>query len=122
MEFELGAGGNNWTRTLSNDEQTEVEEVTLEASLEHRAIVDRLLEIRETKGYKPGWVYYQLLEHESIHAFGLGDWRYVAAKLGYKSRWAWYKWQEVQEMESQVTQSRAIKQKFLLARNVGFEE
>ena len=122
MEFELGTGGNNWTRTLSNDEQTEVEEVTLEASLEHRAIVDRLLGIRETKGYKPGWVYYQLLEHESIHAFGLGDWRYVAAKLGYKSRWAWYKWQEVQEMEPKVTQSRAIKQKFLLARNVGFEE
>lgn len=99
MEFEIGTGGQGSTRTLSKDEQTQVEEVSLEASPEHRAIVDQLLEIREKKGYKAGWVYYKLLEHESIKAFGLGDWRYVASKLGYKSRWAGYKWQEVQALK-----------------------
>ncbi len=122
MEFEMGTGGNGSARTLSKDEQTEVEEVTLEASLEHQAIVDQLLATREKKGYKAGWVYYQLLEHKSIKAFGLGDWRYIASKLGYKSRWACHRWQEVQSMEPALTQHDSIEPKFPLVSHLSFED
>lgn len=122
IEFEMGTGGNGSARTLSNDEQTQVEEITLEAHPEHRAIVDQLLGTRETKGYKAGWVYYQLLEHESIKAFGLGDWRYIASKLGYKSRWAWHRWQEVQAMEPALTQYGSVRPRFPLVSNLSFED
>jgi superfamily II DNA or RNA helicase len=95
FEWEMGQGQPVGMRSIDK-EAGEIQELVIQVNPEHTAIVDQILQIQQQTNRKPGWVYYRLLDHERIKEFGLGDWRYVAAKLGYKSGWAWHKWQEVQ--------------------------
>ncbi len=95
MEFEMGTGGLKPARTI-NQEHTEIEEVSLELIREHQMLVDRLIEVQQRTGRRPGWIFYQLKELESIETFTLKDWRYIAKQLGYTSDWAWKAWQEIQ--------------------------
>nr|WP_062436744.1 DEAD/DEAH box helicase [Picosynechococcus sp. PCC 73109]AMA10630.1 hypothetical protein AWQ23_14375 [Picosynechococcus sp. PCC 73109] len=55
-----------------------------------KARLDELLEERESKGYKPGWVAFRLGEL----APPLQVWKAAASELGYKPGWAWYQWQK----------------------------
>lgn len=50
-------------------------------------------------GYKPMWVYYQILEHFPDITFE--EVQAVGAELDYKPRWADYKWMEIEESRSQ---------------------
>ncbi len=96
MEFEMGAGGISPARIVKLEDATEIEEVSLELVPAHQTIVDRLIEVQQRTGRRPGWIFYQLKELEGIESFTLGDWRYIARQLGYTSDWAWKAWQEIQ--------------------------
>ncbi len=54
---------------------------------------DRLVEIQTSKGLKPAWIGFRLLELKAP----LAVWKVAAQQLGYKPGWAWHKWQECQE-------------------------
>lgn len=95
IEFEMGTGGLKPARTI-NQEQTEIEEISLELIASHQTIVDQLIEVQQRTGRRPGWIFYQLKELEGIESFTLGDWRYIAKRLGYTTDWAWKAWQEIQ--------------------------
>ena len=52
FEFEMGMGGLKPARTI-NQEQTEIEEISLELIHSHQMIVDRLIEIQQRTGRRP---------------------------------------------------------------------
>ena len=58
-----------------------------------RTEFDRLVEIQTSKGLKPAWIGFRLLELKAP----LAVWKVAAQQLGYKPGWAWHKWQECQE-------------------------
>jgi superfamily II DNA or RNA helicase len=97
FEWEMGEGQPAGERLVEREEG-EVKELILEINPAHAAIVDGLVENQLAMGKRPGWTYYRLLELPGIKAFELGDWRYIAQKLGYKPGWGWFKWQEVQAL------------------------
>jgi hypothetical protein len=58
-------------------------------------IYEQLVNQQQTKGYKPGWLYYQLLELKPP----LTIWQQFARARGYKPGWAKYRFLEQQESE-----------------------
>ncbi len=95
FEWEMGKGEAMGERLIEKDSSVEIQEVIIELNPDHAAVIDDLVNTQKALKRKPGWVYYRLLENSIISNFGLGDWRYAAKQLGYKSGWAWHKWQEV---------------------------
>jgi hypothetical protein len=55
-----------------------------------RKIIDDLIDERSIKGYKKGWIYYQLRDKD----LPLEAWQYCGQRLGYKPAWAEIKFQE----------------------------
>jgi len=53
----------------------------------------RLVEIQTSKGLKPAWIGFRLLELKAP----LAVWKVAAKQLGYNPGWAWHKWRECQE-------------------------
>ena len=58
-----------------------------------RTEFDRLVGIQTSKGLKPAWIGFRLLELRAP----LSVWQVAAKQLGYKAGWAWHKWQGCQE-------------------------
>lgn len=96
IQFTQGQGGGAEPRELTFDEQQELIEFDLSIYPENQAIIDDLLAVQKGRGFKKGWVYYRLLEHELAPNFSLGDWRLFAQKLGYKSGWGFIQYKQVQ--------------------------
>ena len=67
---------------------------------EWNLVFSDLLRRQESYGYKPGWVYHQLLRIKPP----LHIWQEYAALRGYKPGWAWIRYQaQLQEIEDWVT-------------------
>ena len=75
-----------------------MEEVQLEADRVIIVELQQLKQIQESYGYKPIWVYYQLIK--SFPNIGLVELCECANLLGYKKGWAWFKWQELQQIQT----------------------
>ena len=103
-QFEIGTGGAPPTKLLDANEVES--EVDLEVDEWHQEIIDSLIEQQMRLGYKAAWVTFRLKElpqanpNFDIKAMSLGTWRYLASKLGYKSGWAFIRWQETESGES----------------------
>ena len=67
-------------------------------------LIHFLRQVQLKRGYKRGWIYYQLLEHPRREDFSLDDWKYFASVLGYKPGWAWHQWRKIQEDSSLFSQ------------------
>jgi hypothetical protein len=107
FEWEMGEGAPMGARVVSK-ESGEIQELVIEVNPQHVAIVNDLLKTQQATNRKPGWVYYRLIEHPQAKAFSLGDWRYIAQKLNYKSGWAWHKWQEAQAQNSETSAVKEV--------------
>jgi superfamily II DNA or RNA helicase len=59
------------------------------------AVLADLLEIQQARGYRRGWVYYQLRKLKPP----LPVWQEYGRLRGYKPGWAWHKYQEQQQAE-----------------------
>jgi superfamily II DNA or RNA helicase len=59
------------------------------------AVLADLLEIQRARGYRRGWVYYQLRKLKPP----LPVWQEYGRLRGYKPGWAWHKYQEQQQAE-----------------------
>lgn len=97
FEFEMGEGQPMGQRQLSVEEAQSIKELPTWVNPENIKLVQRLVAQAKKSNFKPGWIYYRLMELPNIRDFSLGDWRYIAKELGYKSGWAFYRWQEVQQ-------------------------
>lgn len=94
---ELGEG-EAVERIVEHDDGAALEEIDLETNPTVQAKLQNLKNLQEQHGYKPIWVYHQLVKyHPNV---GLEDLRECAKILGYKLGWAWYKWQELQQQQS----------------------
>lgn len=85
---------------LNHNRESELSQIELEASDKTMRWVDSLLTTQQQRGYKKGWIYYQIANNPEVDKFTIGDWRYFARVLGYKSGWAWYKFKEAQGLKS----------------------
>jgi len=104
-EFLIGTGG-----TGPNDKILDANAEGLEINLEihpwHKEIINSLIEQKDERGYKKSWVYLRLKEIPETNPkfqlknLSLGDWRYLAHKLEYKTGWAWRQYNETQSGES----------------------
>lgn len=96
MEFERGEVGEGFCPHIVNqDESAEIEEVELEGD---PVVIAELLFLKEQQvrhGYRPMWIYHRLIDQ--FPDIGLAELRECAKLLGYKSGWAWHKWQELQQ-------------------------
>lgn len=103
-EFLTGNGGSSSSKILDANEEEHEVDLTVDAW--HQEIIDSLIEQQRDFGHKVAWVVFRVTELPQINpkfdlkAMSLGDWRYLASKLGYKTGWAFIKWQEAQTGES----------------------
>ena len=96
FDWEQGEGNSAGNRILKK-EQGVIEEVSLDCQDWAIAIIDEIHEKQQKTSKKKGWIFYQVLGHERVKEFNVGDWRYLGKLLGYKPGWGFYKWREVQE-------------------------
>ncbi len=75
----------------------EFAEMVIEYNPLKLALVQKIINIQQEKGYQKGWVYHQLKDLPELN-LSLADWQEVARRLEYKPGWAWHKWQEMQSL------------------------
>lgn len=66
-----------------------------EYDAEKLEIVQELICFQQYKGYKRGWVSYQLKDLPELE-LSLGDWLEIARRLNYRPGWGWHRWLEMQ--------------------------
>jgi superfamily II DNA or RNA helicase len=62
----------------------------LERDRHWRDQLDQLINIQRQRGYKPGWIQYQLQDMQAPYEL----WRCYGEYMGYKPGWAWYQYQK----------------------------
>lgn len=98
IQLEESGEGKAVERVIEHDEFAALEEIDLESSPTVIALLQNLKQIQEQHGYRPIWVYHQLIK--AYPNVGLEDLRECAKVLGYKQGWAWYRWQELQQRQA----------------------
>jgi hypothetical protein len=98
VQFGEGDGGCGEPKILTKDESAQVEEINLNTQDWATQHFESLKADQEATGKKKGWIYYRLIESDHAPQFTLGDWRYFAKRLGYKTGWAFHKFREVQAL------------------------
>ncbi len=53
-------------------------------------LIEKFRKEAELRNYKPGWIYYQLIDHAETYE----HFKMMAQCLHYKEGWAWHKWQD----------------------------
>lgn len=98
FEYERGVGGEPPPpRVIEKDESATLELIQAEPNAEILQELHRLKQIQEKRGFRPGWIYYKLIEsHPNL---GLLELREVAKILGYKPSWALFKLKEIQQLQ-----------------------
>ena len=96
IEFQKGTGGEPPpARIIEKDESATLELIQTEPNAEILQELHRLKEVQQRRGFRPGWIYYKLIEsHPNL---GLLELREVAKILGYKPSWALFKLKEIQQ-------------------------
>ena len=95
-EFEIGGDGVSPPPRQVNSEQASIECVDVEANPLIVALLRLLFNIQQRKEHKKNWFHQRLVEvHPGV---SLGELNECAKLLEVKRswRWAWYKWQEIQ--------------------------
>lgn len=95
IQLEEPSEGKAVERVIEHEEGAALEEINLEINPVFMAALQRLKDLQQQHGYKAAWVYFQLIEQ--FPNIGLTELRECAKILGYKSGWAWYRWQELQQ-------------------------
>lgn len=98
IQLEDESEGEAFVRVVEHDDGAALEEIDLESHPTVVALLQNLKSWQEQHGYKPVWVYHQLVKQ--YPNLGLEDLRSCAKLLGYKPGWAWYRWQELQQRSS----------------------
>lgn len=81
-------------REVSNDVEAEIIEITnTEVDPVFLVELQKLLDIQKSRSYKPYWVFAKALE--KFPNPSVFDLRHLAQCLGYKQKWAEYKWKEL---------------------------
>lgn len=88
--------GSYEARLLEPDTTAEMQEIPLGVNPLFWQKLQELRTEQVERSLKPIWVYYSLLE--SFTSLSYGDLRECAKVLGYKEGWAWYKWQELEDV------------------------
>jgi superfamily II DNA or RNA helicase len=87
FQWEQGEGGEeNGGSLVLEKEEGEIKELDLTLIPEHKKLVDDLIAIAQSKGYKPAWAYHALIEKYGgvAEEFTHGDIRYLAAQCKMK--------------------------------------
>ncbi len=79
--------------------------IDLTVNPEHQLIIDRLLCDCDRLQYPKDWVYHRFMDiaHDWKAEISMGTWRYLAKKLGYTTKWATKKYQEIEEECRELT-------------------
>jgi len=97
FQFEMGEGGRPVERSeriIAQDEHARLQEIALNGDPEILEYLHALKAVQEGTGYKPGWVYYRLIEKYPV--LGVAELRECAKVLGYKAGWVAHKLKEMQ--------------------------
>ncbi|MEG3878639.1 DEAD/DEAH box helicase family protein [Microcoleus sp. herbarium7] len=80
--------------------------IDLTVNPEHQLIIDKLLCDCDRIGHsKKDWVYHKFMKiaQDWKAEISMGTWRYLAKKLGYTTKWATKKYQEIEEENRELT-------------------
>ncbi|NEO08429.1 DEAD/DEAH box helicase [Moorena sp. SIO3I8] len=86
------------TGLLPEEDEMEIQikELTAKSNPEFLPLINKAIATQRKKGYEKYWVWHELVKRSKGAEFGIGDWKIVAQKLGYKPGWSNYAWRDAQ--------------------------
>lgn len=104
--FKIGSGGEKMepqeTSVVGSDTEKAID---LTVNPEHQLIIDKLLCDCDRLQHPKDYVYHKFIDiaQDWKSEISMGTWRYLAKKLGYTTKWATKKYQEIEEENRELT-------------------